>query len=144
MAVLDVDSPSVQSTLSILQGVISRMAANSANAKSWCVALVSAITVVVADKGVASYVWISFVPIILLFLLDSYYLGLERLARQQYNDFVRKLHAGHATVEDLFLVTLGDNRLTLRSARDATISLSIWPFYSLIILMLLLVRILIF
>jgi len=144
VAALDVDSPSVQSTLSILQGVISRMAGNSANSKSWCIALVSAITVVVADKGVASYVWISLVPIILLFLLDSYYLGLETLAREQYNDFVRKLHDGNATVEDLFLVTLGDRSTILEEAGKAMGSLSIWPFYSLIVLMLVLVRSLVF
>jgi len=41
----------VQSHLTILQAVIQRMASNSASSKTWCVTLVSAILVIVADKG---------------------------------------------------------------------------------------------
>jgi carbon starvation protein CstA len=117
MSALNLDSPSVQSYLGILQGVITRMATNSANAKAWCVALVSAIVVIIADKGRPEYVWISCVPIVLFFALDAYYLGLERLFRDVYNGFVRKLHEGTATG-----------------------SFSIWPFYLLLIIMLLLVK----
>ena len=64
------DSPSVQSYLTILQSVISRMATNSTSCKTWCVSLVSAIIVIVADKGKPNYVWISIVPIVLFPLLD--------------------------------------------------------------------------
>ncbi|WP_414544018.1 hypothetical protein [Nostoc sp. CCY0012] len=42
------DSNSVQSYLNILQGVIARMANNSASCKTWCISLVSAILVVLA------------------------------------------------------------------------------------------------
>ena len=47
---LDETSPSVQAHLGIIQGVIQRMATNSAACKTWCITIVSAILVVVADK----------------------------------------------------------------------------------------------
>ena len=50
------ESPSVHSYLSILQAVIARMASNSSNCKTWCITIVSAILVVVADKGQSSFV----------------------------------------------------------------------------------------
>ena len=72
------ESASVQSYLSILQGTITRMASNSASCKAWCVTLVSAMLVLIADKEKPDYVWISVVPIVLFVVLDAYYLGLER------------------------------------------------------------------
>jgi hypothetical protein len=140
MGSLNLDSPSVQSYLQILQGVITRMATNSASAKSWCVGLVSAIVVIIANKGSPTYVWISVVPIVLFFSLDAYYLGLERLFRGLYNDFIRKLHEGRATVEDAFIVNPGSTRAILWAAARATLSFSIWPFYLLLIAMLVLVK----
>jgi hypothetical protein len=140
MSTLNFDSPSVQSYLAILQGVITRMASNSASAKSWCVALVSAIVVIISDKGNPTYVWISSVPIVLFFFLDAYYLGLERLFRDVYNGFIRKLHAGTATIEDVFIIAPGGIGAVLRSAGAASLSLSIWPFYGLLVVMLLLVK----
>jgi len=138
---VSLDSPTVQSYLTILQGVISRMASNSAGAKTWCIALVSAIIVVVADKAEPGYVWIAIVPVALFFLLDAYYLGLERQFRDRYNDFIGKLHEGKAEVEDVFIVTPGGGLSeTLKAAFGACRSVSVWPFYLLLALMLLVVR----
>jgi len=132
------DSPTVQSSLQILQGVINRMAANSAASKTWCIALVSAIVVVIAGKNNPSYVWIALIPIVLFLFLDAYYLALERNFRDQYKKFVKKLHAGSVTVDDLFLVTPG-NKLVV-SIFWSFFSLSVWPFYGLLIAMILVFR----
>jgi hypothetical protein len=138
---VNIDSPAVQSYLTILQGVIGRMASNSAGAKTWCIALVSAIIVVVADKRQAGYVWIALVPVALFFLLDAYYLGLERQFRDRYNDFIRKLHENRAEVDDVFIVTPdSDLAGSMKAAFKACGSVSIWPFYLLLALMLLGVR----
>lgn len=107
MSNITVESPAVQSHLTIQQGVINRMVANSTGCKTWCIALVSAIAVIIADKGKPEFVWISVVPIGLFLFLDAYYLGLEKRYRDGYNEFIKKLHAGSATVEDLFIVTPG-------------------------------------
>ena len=136
------DSPSVTSYLAILQGVISRMGTNSASCKTWCVTLVSAVIIIVADKGRPNYVWISAIPILLFGILDSYYLALERQFRSIYNDFIRKLHFESATVDDVFIIgpTSGICATSLNILR-ATLSISVWPFYALFAVMLLIVRV---
>ena len=91
------ESPAIQAHLGISQSVIQRMAANSASCKTWCIGLVSAILVVVADKNKADYVVIAMVPTGLFFVLDTYYLALERCFRASYNAFIETLHAGGVT-----------------------------------------------
>lgn len=63
------ESSAVQSYLGILQDIISRMANNSSNCKTWCITIVSAILVVIVDKKQPSYIWIAIVPIFLFFFL---------------------------------------------------------------------------
>jgi len=139
---VNLDSPAVQSYLTILHGIIGRMASNSAGAKTWCIALVSAIIVVIADKGEPGYVWIALLPVGLFFLLDAYYLGLERQFRERYNDFIGKLHGGTAEIGDVFIVTPGGGLSgSVKAAFVACGSVSIWPFYVLLALMLLAVRV---
>lgn len=136
------ESPSVQSYLTILQSVISRMATNSSSCKTWCITLVSAIIVIIADKGKPNYVWISVVPIGLFFLLDAYYLSIERQFRSLYNDFIRKLHFGTATVDDVFyLAPRTGVPHTSWAIVQASGSIAVWPFYLLLALMLLVVRV---
>jgi hypothetical protein len=130
------DSPAVATYLGILQGVINRMATNSASCKAWCITLVSAIIVVVADKGKAGYLTIAVFPIILFFVLDAYYLGLERGFRKTYNEFVGKLHESEVAASDLFVVSPGF-RTNVANVVQALWSASVWPFYGLLVAMLL-------
>jgi hypothetical protein len=121
------NSQAVQSHLTILQSVIQRMATNSSSSKAWCVTLVSAILVIVADKGKPQYAWLALIPTTLFLVLDAYYLGLERGFRNAYGTFIKKLHEQALRPEDLFVVepkggTLG---LFFRSL----LSISVWPFY---------------
>ncbi len=66
------NSQAVQAHLSITQAVIQRMAANSASCKAWCITLVSAILVIVADKGKPHYALIAVIPNVLFLVLDAY------------------------------------------------------------------------
>lgn len=137
MSKVTYESGAVQSYLGILQGVINRMAANSAGCKTWCITIVSAITVVIADKSNPSYVWVAIVPIALFLFLDAYYLGLEQRLRDSYNNFIKKLHSDEAELEDVFIVNPGGGaQITLASTFKAALSLSVWPFYGLLIVML--------
>lgn len=134
---IGIESGSVQSHLGILQSVINRMASNSAGCKTWCITLVSAIIVVVADKTNPRYVWVACVPIYLFLFLDSYYLGMEKRFRDSYNCFIQKLHLGEVEVKDVFMVNPdGAVQSTLLSTFKATLSLSIWPFYGMLTVML--------
>lgn len=137
METVDIDSPSVQSYVSILQAVINRMAANSAGCKTWCITLVSATIIIIATIEKADYVWIALIPLLPFLFLDSFYLGLERRFQTRYNDFICKLHSNSATINDLFLVTLeGGAGTTFLSTLRACKSFSVWPFYGVLGLML--------
>lgn len=130
---LDENSPSVQVHLGILQGVIQRMAANSTSAKAWCVALVSAILVVVADKGKPAYALLALFPALLFCALDVYYLAMEKGFRNAYNTFVTKLHSGRLEVADLFAVVPEGPAFDLQV--KALRSFSVWGFYLVLLVM---------
>ncbi len=97
-------SPSVQTHLGILQSVIQRMASNSTSCKAWCITVVSAILVIVADKGKPNVDFIALVPTVLFLALYAYFLALEKAFRASYTDFVKKLHSGGAKAEDLYSI----------------------------------------
>jgi hypothetical protein len=136
---IECESPAVHSYLGILQSVINRMASNSSSCKSWSITLVSAIIVVLIDKNKAEYINIGIAPIILFGLLDSYYLTMETLFRNRYNSFIEKLHSDAVGKNDLFVVSPQENvttRLILKSLK----SISIYPFYLVFILIVLVIR----
>ncbi len=121
-------SPAVQAHLGIIQAVIQRMASNSTSCKAWAITLVSAILVIVADKGKPRHAMIAALPIILFFLLDSYYLSLEKRFRDSYNSFNDKLHEGKVIASDLYAVT--PHGLQSFAFVSAMGSFSVWPFYA--------------
>lgn len=123
------DSVAVHSYLGILQNVISRMATNSSSCKTWCVSLVSAILVVIVDKKMPDYAWIAFIPVLLFFLLDAYYLGQERAFRDVYTKFVKKLHTRTATDQDLFVIQPIQGFNVAKALVSACFSFSVYPFY---------------
>ena len=127
------NSQAVQSHLSIMQSVIRRMASNSASSKAWCITLVSAILVIVADKGNPEFAWIALIPTLLFLVLDAYYLGLEKGFRNSYNDFIGKLHSRNIGSSDLFAVVPKGNQLKLFF--ESILSFSVWPFYGTLIVM---------
>lgn len=94
----------IQTHLGILQNIIQRMASNSGSCKSYCVTLVSAILVIVADKGKPNYAFIAGIPVVLFLALDTYYLGLEKAFRERYKDFVLKYHKDDLVIQDLYEV----------------------------------------
>ena len=101
---LGVESSAVQAHLTIMQGVINRMAENSRSCKVWCVTLVAAILVLVARTGEADHALIALAPTVLFYILDAYYLALERGFRRSYGSFVRRLHDKKVSSRDLFTV----------------------------------------
>ena len=121
------NSQAVQSHLAILQSIIQRMAANSSSSKTWCITLVSAMLVIVADKGKPQYALLALIPTVLFLFLDAYYLGLERGFRNAYTAFIAKLHRGALHPEDLFVVVPQGGILCLFFS--ALRSFSVWPFY---------------
>lgn len=138
---IDNNSPVVQSHLSITQSVIQRMASNSASCKAWCITLVSAILVVVADKGKPDYALLALIPTLLFLVLDAYYLALERGFRDSYNSFIEKLHEGNVHGKDVYCIT--PKGPLLSKLAGALLSFSIWPFYLTLIVMIWLAKLLV-
>ncbi|MHA1772700.1 MAG: hypothetical protein ACTSXO_01055 [Candidatus Heimdallarchaeota archaeon] len=135
---LDESSPSVQAHLGILQGVIQRMATNSSQCKAWCITIVSAILVIVADKSKPDYAWIALLPTILFLALDSYYLASEKGFRESYNLFVVKIHGKGLFPSDLYSVKpAGDMK---KHQIDSMKSFSVWGFYGGLVLLLIIAR----
>jgi hypothetical protein len=68
--------------LEIIQGIINRMAHNSFLIKGWTITLV---VVTLLLKGNKYHTFIAFIPILVFWFLDAYFLRLERLYRRLYN-----------------------------------------------------------
>ena len=134
-----IQSFAVQKHLEIMQGVIQRMAENSRSCKLWCITLVSAVLVLVARTGEPRHALIALGPAILLYLLDAYYLALERNFRRSYEKFVDKLHQEQTIPSNLYLVapTGSTPKGTLWAMFN---SFSVLPFYGVVVITVLLVR----
>lgn len=131
----------IQTHLGIIQSVIQRMAANSASSKAWCITLVSAILVVVADKGEPNLALIAVIPTFLFLVLDSYYLALENAFIESYNSFIKKTHTGSTVPSDFYTVSPQGN--LFKTFFESLLSFSVWPFYLTLLVMIWLTRVLI-
>ncbi|MEZ9723624.1 hypothetical protein AB4271_19570 [Vibrio splendidus] len=136
---IDPESASIQTHLGILQGIIQRMASNSSACKAWCVTLVSAVLVIVADKGRPDYAYIAILPTIVFAALDAYYLALEKAFRNSYNDFIINLHNKTLTKESLYSVIPKGEMSTLQF--QSLLSFSVWGLYLSLVLLILIVKI---
>ena len=70
--------------LEMVQSVINRMANNSFMLKGWAVTLVAGIFVLAGKDTDKLYFLVAYIPVIVFWLLDSYYLLQERLYRGLY------------------------------------------------------------
>ncbi|MCF5899982.1 hypothetical protein [Aeromonas veronii] len=71
--------------LTIIQTNIGRLATTSFLIKGWSVTLVAAIFALAAKDSNSAFVLIAYFPAIMFWLLDSYFLGMERRFVSMYN-----------------------------------------------------------
>lgn len=78
--------------LDYIQGIINRMADNSFKLKGWAASLATGLFALSAavDERIAM-ISIAFIPVIVFWVLDGYFLWQERLFRGEYNR-IRKLN----------------------------------------------------
>ena len=67
--------------IEIIQDIIKRMAFNSFIIKGWAITLV---VVTLLLKGTEYQVWIAFIPLLVFWFLDAYFLWQERMYRKLY------------------------------------------------------------
>ncbi|MCY3777982.1 MAG: hypothetical protein OXH11_18550 [Candidatus Aminicenantes bacterium] len=82
--------------LQMVQAVVTRMAANSFMVKGWSVTLVAALFALAAVDANRFFVYVAYLPAVMFWALDAYFLRQERLLRQLY-DHVRE--AGDRTID---------------------------------------------
>ncbi len=95
------ESPAVIKHIEILQGIITRMAGNSAACKAWAIPVITGIVAFSIEKQCIPVV-VSLIPAVMFFLLDSFYLGLERHFINKQREFVSKLANGTLAIQDIF------------------------------------------
>lgn len=124
------ENSAVQNYLTTLQGVINRMAGNSASCKNWCVSIVTAILVFSTSTKQAQSVWVALLPCILFAWLDAYYLSIERQVVQLYRETVKKVQNGTISIDDLYNIKINTRGFKgFTNSLTAFDSPSILPFY---------------
>lgn len=81
----------VTTYINTLQGIINRLANNSAQCKTWCITIIAALLALKGKKEEFG-VGVFYAVIGLFFFLDCFYLGQERRMRKIMRDFVEKLN----------------------------------------------------
>jgi hypothetical protein len=76
--------------LEFIQNAINRMANNSFIIKGWAVTLVTAIIGFSLSRSITSFVYLAFLPTLIFWGLDAYYLRQERLFRNLYNHAIKR------------------------------------------------------
>lgn len=71
--------------LELIQAVINRLANNSFLVKGWCVTLVAAILGLLSKDSNKRLIITVYFPIVMFWILDSYFLYQEKLFRNLYN-----------------------------------------------------------
>lgn len=72
--------------LEMIQGIINRMGSNSFSLKGWAVTLVAGVFALASKDADKIFFLVAYIPIILFWFLDSYYLQLEKKYRYLYNE----------------------------------------------------------
>ena len=117
-------SESKQKHLEFIQTVIARLSSNSFLIKGWTVLLVSAFFALAAPNANLAYVFLAYIPAVIFWGLDGFFLYQERLFRELY-DFVRR--------KDGSDIDYSMDTTNFKSSKiswvNSTLSITLIPFY---------------
>ncbi len=71
--------------LELIQGVINRLSTSSSLLKGWSVVIVSAFLALAVHQLHSGFVYLAYIPVVVFWGLDGYFLRQERLYRALYN-----------------------------------------------------------
>lgn len=114
--------------LEIIQGVINRLSTNSFLLKGWSVILISALFALSANNSNVIFVYLAYIPTLVFWGLDGYFLALERLYRDHY-ERVRQ----RAPEDTDFSMDISDLKGGLNQWAAATLSKTLFPFHGALI-----------
>lgn len=124
---LRADNAAVIKHMEMYQGIITRMANNSAACKNWGIPLVAIILGFVVESKNLDLALLAVLTTFILYFLDSYYLMLENRFREGFNASAKKVRKGIFSSSELFrLLPMGSEKaLWLK----AVTSFATWPVY---------------
>ena len=125
----------VQHFISYLEGIINRMASNSANCKNWLLAIIAGCMAMQPSAQVAiDKIWLAYPLVGMFCLLDSYYLGCEKYFRDMMSNFVRKVRKNdNQYVSSLYKFERRSICDDIESVLLGFFSIATWPFYGTIV-----------
>ena len=106
--------------LSMIQGIVNRLAQDSFLLKGWSVVLVSALFVLAANSSNQYFVYLSYFPAIAFWILDGYFLWQGRLSRALY-DKVRVLNEDDIDFSMDTIVLKADNKSWFQAIFSTTL-----------------------
>jgi len=110
--------------LEFIQGVINRLSTNSFLLKGWSVVLVSALFALSANNSNVRFILLAYIPAIVFWGLDGYFLSLERVYRKLY-ERVRTKSADEID----FSMDTADLESGFNEWLSATLSKTLIPFH---------------
>jgi len=124
------ESPAVTAHITLLQGVINRLANNSSSCKTWCLALVSALLSLAGATRSPAVACFTVIPVLIFGFVDTMYLAQEKAYRELYGRVVKAIRAQQYTLQNTFETGAP---LTRNDIVHAIKSWSIWPVYGVLI-----------
>jgi hypothetical protein len=112
--------------LKMIQAIITRLAGNSAQCKTWCITIVAAIVAFAGAMKSEKLVALAIIPLLVFGYLDASYLANEKAYRDLYNAMAAKIHDGTYALADCFNLTAPTNTGHHIWAHG---SWSVWPVY---------------
>ena len=121
------DDGAVLKHMEMYQGIITRMANNSATIKQWGLPVITGILAFIVKDDKSNLVWLSVFALLVFYFLDSYYLMLENRFRNGFTESAELISEGRFPKSRLFaLKPMGDEG---RFYLKALTSPATWPVY---------------
>ena len=120
------DSPAVIAHINLLQGIISRLANNSASCKTWCLTLVGALVSLAGATHVSGIITFALVPVAIFGFMDTMYLAQEKAYRDLYISVIGKIRNGSYALDKVYEASTS---LKFQHISNALMSWSIFPVY---------------
>lgn len=96
------DNPAVIMHVTMLQGIISRLANNSASCKTWCLTLVTAVLISAATSHIPILAGLGLIPVVAFGFLDAMYLAQERAYRRLLSSVENSIQLGSYTIGQVY------------------------------------------
>lgn len=122
--------------LGFIQSIITRMSTNSFLLKGWSVTIVAAIFALSAKDSDKNFLFLAYFPVLMFWSLDSFFLRLEKLYRNLYEQVALNNISSEKFTLDVHNLDLG-----AASIVDCVFSKTLAPFYGLLSFLVILTRV---